>query len=675
MTEWAITSSVLILVVLVLRRCLKGKISLRLQYGLWALVLVRLLIPISFGHTGLSVLNGVAEIQTETFSVVTPVEQTTSDFTPPHQQLQTQLPTGTQSQPDFTPEIPDRSISTSQVWMAVWDVGAVAVGLWLLGVNLRFAQRLRRSRRPLPMENCPVPVYVTQAVPTPCLFGLFRPSIYITPIVAADEAILRHSLAHELTHYRHRDHLWSALRGLCLALHWNNPLVWLAAVVSSRDGELCCDEATVARLGEGERAAYGRTLLAVTCQGHANLLLTATSMTGRGREIKERIVLLAKHPKTAVYTLAAVVLISAVAVGCTFTGAQPEVPDEAQRQTITTADLDWDGEKEEIQVAQRDDGAYQFLVCKEDGTQLLQEDAGTSHMDRKSIYLYTDQDGREYLLRYTPYVSTSTANYQYTLFSLDGNNTMVADQGSISFNINEAPERRAELEAFAQQVNRLLSQSALLVSTQDGEFLVGPEETGAHLEQLEILDQSLTQEELEQYLETFNSIQTLADGSTAASYISCFFTSYYEQPQDLNLEHFLRYFPDDSTVSVDENNPELQALMSHPLWPLGSDLSFFNVPIHRYTRETVDQVLEQYAGITSRDLSGVGEENLIYLEEYDAWYNFTSDFGPGTFPAVHGSRMGNRVFLYTKYDMQGSQLILEETGNGFRILSHLRMEE
>ena len=59
MIEWAIASSVLILLVLALRRVLMGKISLRLQYGLWALVLVRLLVPVSFGSTAVSVLNAV----------------------------------------------------------------------------------------------------------------------------------------------------------------------------------------------------------------------------------------------------------------------------------------------------------------------------------------------------------------------------------------------------------------------------------------------------------------------------------------------------------------------------------------------------------------------------------------------------------------------------------------
>lgn len=532
MTEWAVTSSVLILVVLILRRCLKGRISLRLQYGLWALVLVRLLLPVSLGHTPVSVLNAVTPI-TSTQTVEQEVQHlpgnVTTTFPPVDAPVSQEANT-----PQSMNETPDAPLSPVPVLHGVWLVGAVAVALFLTGVNARFARILRRSRRALPVEGCSIPVYVSQAIPAPCLFGLVRPCIYVTPLAASDETLLRHTLAHELTHFHHRDHLWSVLRGLCLALHWYNPLAWVAAVVSTRDGELSCDEATVARLGESERAAYGRTLLAVTCQGRSNLLLTATSMTGRGRDIKERILLLAKRPKTAALTLAAVVLLAAVAVGCTFTGAKPAEPTQS------------------------------------------------------------------------PAPSPSPAP--------------------------------------SQQV------------------------------------QELTQEEIERYQEAFDPIQTLADGSTTSSYISCFFTSYYERPQDLNLEQFLRYFPDDGVVeegdiTQPENNEELQALMAHPLWPFGPDPAFVNVPIHRYTRETVDQVLEQYAGITSADLTGVGADQLIYLEEYDAWYNFTSDFAAGTFPIAYGIREGNMVYLYTKEHAQGCQLILEESEGGFRILAHTLVDE
>lgn len=338
MIEWAMTSSVLIAAVLILRRLLMGRISLRLQYGLWALVLVRLLLPVNLGSTGWSVLNAVEALSRTAASAVPDTAGETDEPTPqlsiaePDSDLRPELflvePDGS-----FVSEMPPvkpapapagetaRETVERGAWI-VWAVGAAGLGLWLAGINVGFARRLRRSRRPLAAEECPLPVYVTGAARTPCLFGLVRPGIYVTGEVAADETVLRHTLAHELTHFRHGDHLWAVLRGLCLALHWYNPLVWAAAVLSRRDGELCCDEATVRRLGEGERAAYGRTLLAVTCRGRDNPLFTATSMTGSSRGITERIVLLAKRPRTTVPMLAAVVLIAAVAVGCTFTGGQ-----------------------------------------------------------------------------------------------------------------------------------------------------------------------------------------------------------------------------------------------------------------------------------------------------------------------------------------------------------------
>lgn len=333
MIEWAITSSVLILVVLVLRRLLIGRISLRLQYGLWALVLVRLLLPVSLGGTSVSILNTVERTQaqlpnpvvgylssdTPQLSVADPDPSPTVGEQQEHYQQNREQ---WQAEMDAAGAEADTPIALGTVLLGIWAVGAASMGLWLLWVNVHFARKLCRSRVPLTVEHCPRPVYVTGAAQTPCLFGLFHPCIYVTEEVTADKTVLRHSLAHELTHFRHGDHIWAALRGLCLALHWYNPLVWLAASISQRDGELCCDEATVKKLGEGERAAYGRTLLAVTCQGRANPMLTATSMTGSGGGIKERILLLAKRPKTAVYTLAAVALIAAVAVGCTFTGAQ-----------------------------------------------------------------------------------------------------------------------------------------------------------------------------------------------------------------------------------------------------------------------------------------------------------------------------------------------------------------
>ena len=795
MLEWAVTSSVLILAVLLLRQCLKGKVSLRLQYGLWALVLLRLLIPVSFGSTAVSVLNAVERVEDRVPApAVSYIGGETPDLAPaepdpslPPAEQQTQYEQHLaqwQAELDAARAETGTPVTVGMVLMLLWAAGAALLGLWLVGVNLCFRRALVRSRKSLAVEGFPLPVYVTGAVPTPCLFGLVRPAVYVTPEAAADGTVLRHSLAHELTHFRHRDHLWAALRGLCLALHWYNPLVWLAAGLSRRDGELCCDEATVKRLGEGERAAYGRTLLAVTCQGRADPLLTATSMTGSGKGIQERIVLLARRPKTAARSLALVVLVAAAAVGCTFTGAEEDgfVPDrvsmgqalsstsgstitdpetvarlwdlyqgftlgepadpddvwtlsvgfsaedtekmvgfiltpdglysidweayyvledgaelyqefygvyeeqqardreaELSREEdepsdtyLTSADLDRDGEDETISVVQKSQQIWQLVVTKSDGTELFREDAGTPHVGWNSLYLCRDDQNGDCLLRYHPYTSTGFASYAYTLFTLEGGAQTVIQEGSLDFEIRQVPERVEELMTFADEVNALLRHSSLLLSTQDGEVRIGLADWGEDLEHLSGLGDFLTEEELEEYRSAFWPEIMEGEQVVSVNPVSAFFTSYYERPEELNFEEFLRYLPGSELVKDDPDDPEFQTLTAHPLWPFEGGL--IPVPIHRYPRQSVNEVLERYAGITTQDLSGVGMDNVIYLEEYDAWYNFTSDYGPGIFNPAYGLREGTTVRLWERPSGSGTPgdvLTLEETEDGFRICSHL----
>ncbi|MDO4582419.1 MAG: M56 family metallopeptidase [Bacillota bacterium] len=340
MIQWIVTSSILIAVIAALRFLLRGRISLRLQYALWALVLLRLLVPLSFGETGLSVGNLTQR------AITTEAAQTLSAFT----QIELPRMSYNAAYAEVAREYAERGVDIAEMpleeyaetvdyevlsrmsggWSvrdilnAIWIFGIIAAGLALLVSNTLFAVKLRRSRRELAVGGCARPVYVSEIIDTPCLFGLFRPCIYLTPAVAENETILRHSVEHEYTHFRHGDHIWSLLRGACLALHWYNPLVWWAASLSRRDAELACDEATINRLGESERAEYGRTLIGLTCQKRPALLLTATTMTGGKRSIRERIMLIAKKPKMAIYTLAAVLLIAALAVGCTFTGARED---------------------------------------------------------------------------------------------------------------------------------------------------------------------------------------------------------------------------------------------------------------------------------------------------------------------------------------------------------------
>ena len=333
MMQWIVSSSVLILVVIALRYVLRGKLSLRMQYALWLLVLVRLLVPVSFGASDLSVMNAVPEraptMQQGTYKqdiigerndapanagTVGIPAQSMNEAAPPD--LAQNVTTATVTAPTV------EKTNWARIAKTVWLAGAAALGLVFLAVNLRFGKKLRRSRERVEETDACLPVYESGETDTPCLFGVAKPSIYVTPDTRTEAETLRYALAHEQTHYRHGDNLWAVLRGVCLALHWYNPLVWWAAELSRRDAELACDEATIRRIGESERAAYGRTLIRMTCEKRPALLVTATMMTDSGKGLKERISLLVKKPKTAAYTAVAVLLIACLSIACTFTGGR-----------------------------------------------------------------------------------------------------------------------------------------------------------------------------------------------------------------------------------------------------------------------------------------------------------------------------------------------------------------
>ena len=344
--SWCVTSSILVAVFLLLRGTLFRKLSPRVRYALWGVVLLRLLVP--FQIPSLSLPASAADLAPEL-----PV-LSNRPLSPDTAMGHAVIPSGLLEENGLT-IADDGTVQASQsgqdaaLWelqengevymyfggptlddvlraavVMVWAAGAGGVLLAVLAANLRFAQKLRRSRRPLPTAGCPLPVYEAEGLSSPCLCGVLRPAVYLTPEAAADGTVRTHVLSHELTHFRHRDHIWSLLRCLALALHWYNPLVWAAVVLSKRDGELSCDEGTIRRLGEGERISYGRTLIGLVARrsGAGGVLSCSTTMTGGKKTVQQRIAQLVKQPetkKTALFLAAAAVALAAVFV---FAGGQ-----------------------------------------------------------------------------------------------------------------------------------------------------------------------------------------------------------------------------------------------------------------------------------------------------------------------------------------------------------------
>lgn len=328
--SWCVTSSILLAVFLLLRGTLFRTLSPRVRYALWGVVLLRLLVP--FQIPSLSLPASAADLTPELSTISErPIFPNTILVRP----INPSVSLDEEDQADLPHSASTIESNLSEYYhfggptlsdgvQVVWAAGAGVVLLAVLAANLRFAQKLRKSRRPLPLADCPLPVYEAYGLPSPCLCGVLRPAVYLTPEAAEDGTVRTHVLSHELTHFRHRDHIWSLLRCLALALHWYNPLVWAAVIFSKRDGELACDEGTIRQLGEGERIPYGRTLIGLVARrsGAGGVLSCSTTMTGGKKTVQRRIAQLVKQPetkKTALFLAAAAVALAAVFV---FAGGQ-----------------------------------------------------------------------------------------------------------------------------------------------------------------------------------------------------------------------------------------------------------------------------------------------------------------------------------------------------------------
>jgi len=344
MIECIITSSVLIAALIALRFLFKGKISSRLQYALWGLVLLRLLMPFSLFGSSVSVMNavdipGIADSLSDIevysdiirFSELSPDEAREAGNGTLHEIQGYPVESGSEHLRTyiFTDSL---DVVLGRILKIAWLVGGIAAGLWILGTNLVFYIGLRKSRRTYESADCRLPVYVSGSIASPCLFGLIRPAIYLTPKAAESEETLGYVLAHELGHYRHGDHFWSVVRGLCLAAYWWNPLVWIAAALSRSDGELACDEAVIRRFGESSRLAYGRALVDMIAEKRppAGFLHAATTMSSGSHGIRTRLSMIVRRPKALIPAAIAVVLAAAICAVCTFTGAKAADPLSAE---------------------------------------------------------------------------------------------------------------------------------------------------------------------------------------------------------------------------------------------------------------------------------------------------------------------------------------------------------
>ena len=233
-------------------------------------------------------------------------------------------------------------------------VGKAALLIWLVGMGVTAAVfailyivSYRRFRRALPLEGPAAEAWL-QAHPTkrklslrtlaglssPLTYGILRPVILLPEGLDPAEGEATYALEHEYIHARRLDALWKLLLALTVCVHWFNPFVWLMWFLANRDLELSCDEEVLRRFGTEQRGDYARALLAM--EEKRALLPPLHSGFGAGTT-KERILAIMKYKKATVLSVALAAVLVAALAACALGGAEKpqETPEPTAVPTIT----------------------------------------------------------------------------------------------------------------------------------------------------------------------------------------------------------------------------------------------------------------------------------------------------------------------------------------------------
>ena len=498
MVTMIITTTAFLLLILLIRAVFQEKMSARLQYALWLLVAVKLLIfPVPFIESNFSVMNlfetviekdntwdgQIAGGQVLEEQSKDPLNGTTESTDMEGNKLvgsngqeeidQQQLPStngnleGQREQNDGQKDLPQQEIwsgkwntpQVMEVLFCIWVAGSILVLFYMAIVNSRLYVSLKKNRVLFDEVDSSLPVYLVEGIPTPCLYGR---TIYIPAELAGQEEKLHHVLTHETVHYRHWDGLWGIVRGICVAVYWWHPLVWVCAYLSKHDCEFACDEAVICDMGELQRISYGKTVLSLAkIKGSTkDYFSMAMLLSGGGKKMKKRITRIAEKRKGLG---AAVVLVAGLLVlglGATVTTAhssdnakQPGSSEQSQESTDqldATAQPSDTSKQQDISTLPPEKGTSSYGWQVNENLQLLHEDKETGktevEVELSHFSMYEECIGRCFVDENTAYLAylspeTLLITVQYTtdggknweITTLTGQMTMGVGGISLSF--------------------------------------------------------------------------------------------------------------------------------------------------------------------------------------------------------------------------------------------------
>ncbi|MBN1480100.1 WG repeat-containing protein [candidate division KSB1 bacterium] len=329
-----------IVFILIIRAILREHLAARWLYVLWLVVMLRLVLPVDVpSPVSLYNLNPgndkpAALDNTENLAIAA-----NSDIEN-HTKSKTIISNASSSHQTVVAPSPGinaaRRFSSAEILSLIWLFGALVLLTLAARSNLELWRSIRgagplkdkRISRILEVSQpklCitkSMTIYSAAEIKTPMLCGLLRPRIVVPSHVAhtLSDKQVQHILLHELAHYKRGDVLVAWVCTILQALHWFNPLIWLAFYNMRNDREAACDEMVLHRLGAHHAEAYGSTIISLLRFSTQRQLLPVTiGLTDNRSNLTRRILKIRNFSKksTGWTILAFVVMISVAAVAFT----------------------------------------------------------------------------------------------------------------------------------------------------------------------------------------------------------------------------------------------------------------------------------------------------------------------------------------------------------------------
>lgn len=300
---------------ILIARFLLSRTSRRISCLLWALLAIRLLLPVGI-ESRFSVLPNTSPIQQETFVQLPELVQ----ITDPAETESTAFQDLTALQNLHLVPQAEKQTDLLGILATLWLIGFLGILAYAVGGSIVLKKRLA------PSLSIHSNIYSCDYIDEPFVFGILRPKIYLPSCLKPEE--LQYVLAHEEAHLRWKDNLWKPLAFLLLALYWFNPVLWSAYHFFCRDVEVACDEAVIRNLDVSGRATYSRTLLRYS--GPKALIWTPLAFGEK--DVKYRIKSIFRYQKPTVWLAGlgacAIVILSVCFLTNPVHAASDETPSE-----------------------------------------------------------------------------------------------------------------------------------------------------------------------------------------------------------------------------------------------------------------------------------------------------------------------------------------------------------